>query len=188
MKTVSSLTLGFALILTAVMSAQAQNAASQARGDAHGNYEFEAHRVQTHQMHARDYAEIVFQQSQIKTPLPPEEAVEYVGSVKQSIASANKALDKLQAAHPKDEAVQKSAENIKKFHKSALAHCDMCESACKKPAEGNKTVVAKCCADMVKDLDAAQAETGKLMKHLKIEKISLLTKNHTGSAAPKKSE
>ncbi len=187
MKTVGSLVLGLALVLTGTMAAQAQNAASQARGDAHGNYEFEAHRVQTHQMHARDYAGIIYQQGQVKTPLPPEETAEYVGSVKQSIAAANKALDKLAAAHAKDEVVKKSVEKIKGFHKSALAHCGTCEDHCKKPVEGSKAAVAACCVDMVKDLDAAQAETAKLMKHLKIEKLTPL-KSQAGDAAPKKSE
>lgn len=188
MKTIRSLMLGAALVLTATLTAQAQNAASQARGDAHGTYEFQAHRLHTHQTHARDYAGIIFQQEQVKTPLPPEEKLEYVASVKQSITSANKALEKLEAAHPKDEVVKKSVEKIKALHKSALKHCDMCEGACKKPAEGSKDVISACCVDMVKDLDAAQAETEKLMKHLKIEKLTPLKKGATAEAPKKKAE
>ncbi len=170
MKIVGLLSLGLALALAAISPVQAQNAASQARGDAHGTYQFEAHRVYTHQTHARDYSQIVFQQGQLKEGLPPAETQEYVGAIKKSITSADKSLDKLQAAHPKDEAVKKSVDKIKKLHKAALAHCEMCDGECKKPEGGSKTVVADCCVEMTKNLDAARAETEKLMQHLKIDK------------------
>ena len=149
----------------------AQNAASQARGDAHGNYEFEAHRVYTHQTHARDYSQIVYQQGQLKTGLPNEETQEYVGAIKKSILSANKALDKLAAAHPKDEVVKKHVDSIKKLHAAALKHCEMCDGECKKVDAANKTVMADCCVEMTKNLTDARAETEKLMKHLKIDRL-----------------
>lgn len=163
--------LGLAVVaMTPDSIAYGQNAASQARGDGHGNYEFEAHRVLTHQTHARDYSQIIYQQGQLKEGLPMTETQEYVGAIKKSVLSANKALDKLAAAHPKDDVAKKHVDKIKKLHQAALAHCEMCDGECKK-AEGSKTVIADCCTEMTKNLNEARAETEKLMKHLKIERL-----------------
>lgn len=185
MQTLRVMTLSVALVFVSSMSVFAQNAASQARGDAHGNYQFEAHRLFTHQAHAQDYARIIHQQGQLKEGVSVEEAQDYVASIRKNIASANKALDKLAAAHPKDEAVKKSVEAIRKLHKNAISHCEMCEAECKKVAEADKAVIMKCCADMAKDLNAARAETEKLMKHLKIDHLPGLKAHHDDAAHSK---
>ena len=175
MKTFGLFSLSVALLLTGSLAVQAQNAASRARGDAVGNYQIWGHQVQTYQQHAQDRAQTLYYYSKSQEPLPKEEAKELVIGVRQDLTSANKALAKLKAEHAKEPDVLKQITLIEKHHARAHEVCDMAEEHCEKE-HGDRVVIADCCRDMWHELDAAQAETQKLLKRLKIEKLPSLKK------------
>lgn len=139
------------------------------------------HQVQSSQQHAQDQAQTLYYHGQAKEPLPKDDAKELVASMKKDLAAADKALNKLKADFAKNKEAVDLIESIKKHHAKAHEHCGMAEEACaKEPPE--KGAAADCCSDMYHELEAAKADTAKLLKSLKIEKLEAPKK-----PAPKKS-
>lgn len=159
---------------------QFRDAGAKIRGDA-----WSGGQARTYQSHARDYSRFLYYQAQCEEGLTPAQAQQYVGAIKQNISAANKALDKVQSANAKDEAVKKSIEKIKKIHEGVLAHCETIEGECQKP-DGSAVTICDCCVDMTKELDEASAETDKLLKHLKADPLPEMRKSGDKKAAPKK--
>ena len=170
MKISRLLPLSVALLLLGSMSVPAQNAASRARGDAAGNYQIWGHQVQTYQGHAQDRSQILYHYSRAQEPLPKEEAKELVTGIRADLTAADKALAKLKAEHAKEPEVVKQIAIVEKHHARAHEVCGMAEEHCLKE-HGDHVAIADCCRDMWTELDAAQAETQKLLKMLKIEKL-----------------
>src|SRR5262245_60649827 len=125
------------------------------------------HRVQSSQQHAQDHAQTLYYAPQ---PIPKDDAKELVAQMKKELAAADKALNTLKAEVSKNKEAVDLIESIKKHHAKAHEHCGMAEEACmNEPPE--KGEVGNCCADMYHELEAAKAETDKLLKMLKIAKL-----------------
>lgn len=158
--------------------AVAQNdAGAKIRGDA-----WNGGRVQTFQRHAQDRSQLLFYYSQTKEPLPKQEAKDLVSGIQKDLTEAEKALAKLKADHAKEPEVVKQIALIEKHHARAKEVCGMAAEQCEKE-HGDHVMVCDCCTDMWHELDAAQVETQKLLKMLKIEKLPIPKK-----AADKKAE
>ena len=155
-----------AVLFANVVTAVAQNdAGAKIRGDA-----WNGGQVQTYQRHAQDRAQMLHYYSQSETPVSKPEAKELVGGIRKDLTAADKALAKLKANHAKEPEVVKQITLIEKHHARAHEVCGMAEEHCLKE-HGDQVVIANCCSDMWHELDAAQVETQKLLKMLKIEKL-----------------
>lgn len=154
------------VLMSQVVFAQA-DAGAKIRGDA-----WNGGRVQTYQRHAQDRSQMLFYYSQSKEPLPKQEAKDLVSGIQKDLTEAEKALAKLKADHAKEPDVVKQIALIEKHHARAKEVCGMAAEQCEKE-HGDHVVVCDCCADMWNELDAAQVETQKLLKMLKIEKLPI---------------
>ena len=76
---------------------------------------------------------------------------------------------------------------IEKHHARANEVCSMAAEQCEKE-HGDHVMVCDCCADMWHELDAAQAETQKLFKMLKIDKLPIPKKAGDKKITDKKVE
>lgn len=154
------------VLMSQVVFAQA-DAGAKVRGDA-----WNGNQVRTYQQHAQDRSQMLFYYSQSKEPLPKQEAKELVGGIKKDLTAADKALAKLKADHAKEPEVVKQITLIEKHHARAHEVCDMAAEQCEKE-HGDHVAVCDCCAQMWTELDAAQTETQKLLKMLKIDKLPI---------------
>ena len=186
MKTLKILSASSLLALCFVLMSQvvfAQNdAGAKIRGDA-----WNGGQVRTYQRHAQDRSQMLFYYSQSKEPLAKTEAKELVTGIKKDLTAADKALAKLKADHAKDPEVLKQIALIEKHQARAHEVCGMAEEQCAKE-HGDHVVICECCADMWNELDAAQVETKKLLKMLKIEELPIPKKATDKKATDKKVE
>ena len=186
MKTLKILSASSLLALCFVLMSQvvfAQNdAGAKIRGDA-----WNGGQVRTYQRHAQDRSQMLFYYSQSKEPLAKTEAKELVTGIKKDLTAADKALAKLKADHAKEPEVVKQIGLIEKHQARAHEVCGMAEEQCEK-AHGDHVVICECCADMWNELDAAQVETKKLLKMLKIEELPIPKKATEKKATDKKAE
>ena len=171
MKTLKILSVSSLFALCFVLASQvtfAQNeAGAKIRGDA-----WNGGRVQTYQQHAQDRSQMLYQYAQPQSPVTKHEAKELVGGIKKDLSEADKALAKLKADHAKEPEVVKQIALIEKHHAKAHEVCGMAEEHCLKE-HGDHVAIADCCTDMWTEIDAAQIETKKLLKMLKIEKLPI---------------
>lgn len=167
MKSVAKLALVGActLVVSSLAFAQIRDAGSKIRGEA-----MQGHEAATYQRHAQDRSQILYHYSQTQQPIPKQEAKELVTGIKADIAASDKALAKLKAEHAKEPEVVKLIDGIVKHHAKAHQVCGMAEEECLKQ-HGDHVAIGNCCSDMWNELDAAQVETQKLLKLLKIEKL-----------------
>jgi hypothetical protein len=128
------------------------------------------HRIQSSQENAQRQAQTLNYYSQVQQPIPKDEAKELVATMKKELAAADKALAKLKADVEKDKEAVALIDSIKKHHAAAHEQCGMAEEACSKP-DADKVVIGDCCSEMYFELEAAKAETDKLLKMLKIGKL-----------------
>lgn len=128
------------------------------------------HSTQTYQRHARDNAQILYYYSQAPQQMPVVEAKAVVTTVQQNLTAADKALAKLKADHAKEPEVVKIIMAIEKHHAKAREACGMASEHCLKE-HPEQTAVANCCTAMWDELTAAEKETEKLLKLLKLEKL-----------------
>lgn len=139
------------------------------------------------QQHAQDRTQQLYYYNQIPKTVPKskDDAKEIVAGIKKDLTDSNKALDKLKAEVAKNKEAVDLIESIKKHNAKVHEHCGMAEEALMKH-EGESTELADCCADMYNELDAAKADTTKLLKLLKIDKLEPPKKADVKKAAPKK--
>lgn len=167
--TTSVLSLGSALLIAASVSladAQVRDAGSKIRGEA-----MAGHELQTYQRHAQERAQIFYHYNQAAQPLPRQEAQEQVAAIRKDLTAAQKALDRIKAEHAKDKDVLAQIALIHKHQAKAAEVCGMAEAECAKH-HGDQVLLGDCCSQMWHELDAAQTETQKLLKMLKIEKLA----------------
>lgn len=167
--TIRVLTVGSALLIAAsvnLANAQFRDAGSKIRGEA-----MAGHEVQTYQRHAQDRAQMLYYYSQAPQPIPKQQAQELVAGVRKDLTAAEKALEKIKVERAKDKEVLDQIALIKKHQAKASEVCGMAEELCAKE-HGDHVAVGDCCGQMWHELDAAQAETQKLLKMLKIEKLA----------------
>ncbi len=186
MKTLKILSVSSLFALCFVLVSQvafAQNeAGAKIRGDA-----WNGHQVRTYQQHAQDRSQLLHQYAQPQTPVTKQEAKELVGGIKKDLADADKALAKLKADHAKEPEVVKQIALIEKHHAKAHEVCGMAEEHCLKE-HGDHVAIANCCSDMWHEIDAAQVETQKLLKMLKIEKLPVPKKTAEKKPEAKKAD
>ena len=174
MKTLQTLALfGLTIVLTA--------ATGTAQDFLKADHKMLGHQVQSSQQHAQDQAQTLYYHGQAKEPLPKDDAKELLAGMKKDLAAADKSLAKLKADFAKNKDAVELIESIKKHHAKAHEVCGMAEEACMKD-HGDKVVVGDCCSEMYFEMEAAKADTTKLLKLLKIEKLETPKK-----PAPKKS-
>lgn len=130
----------------------------------------QGHELDAYQRLGQQRAQTLYYYAQTKEPVPMAEAKELASGFKKDLSSADAALAKLKTAHAKEPEVVKLIEVIEKHHAKAHHVCGMLEEACMKE-HGDHVVVGNCCSDMWHELEAAQVETKKLLKMLKIEKL-----------------
>lgn len=165
-----------ALTLGPVAFAQIRDAGSKIRDEA-----VQGHEARTYQRHAQDRAQILYYQyAQPQPQVTRQQATETVAAIRKDIKAADTALAKLKAAHAKEPEVVKQIEAIEKHQAKAHEVCSMTEKECAKE-HGDHAFCAACCSQMWHELDAAQSETQKLLKMLKLEKLE-----PPKQAAPKK--
>lgn len=153
-------------LLTSVLSAQQFNPGRIKALD----QAMQGHEVQAYQGLAQERAQVLYHYAQSKEPMPMAQAKELVTGIKKDLAASDAALAKLKEAHLKEPEVVKLIDTIEKHHKKAHEVCGMAEEACQKE-HGDHVVIGNCCSEMWHEIDAAKAETTKLLKMLKIEKL-----------------
>lgn len=131
-----------------------------------------AHGVDMYQRHVQDRSQVLYYYSQSQQPIPKAEATELVTGIKKDLTDSDKALAKLKTEHAKEPEVVKLINSIEKHHAKAHKVCEMAEEQCLKE-HGDHIVIGECCSEMWHEVDAARAETAKLLKLLKIEKLEL---------------
>lgn len=161
--------IGLALMFFIVSGAPAQNGASLDAGRKIRDGGV-AHGVQMYQRHAQDYSHMLYYHGQGTTPLNPGQAQQYVGGIKKNVELSGKALKSVQAAHPNDAQVKKSAEQIETHLAKVSQHCDMLDKECQK-ANADGVKICDCCVDIDQELKAAQEATGSLLKHIKADQL-----------------
>ena len=168
------------LALSSTEAFAQRDAGAKIRGDA-----WNGGQVQTYQQHAQDRSQMLYYYSQSQTPVSKPEAKELVGGIRKDLTAADKALAALKTEHAKEPEVVKQIALIEKHHARAHEVCGMAEEQCEKE-HGDHVVICDCCADMWHELDAAQVETKKLLKMLKIEKLPVPKKSTDSKATPDK--
>jgi hypothetical protein len=163
MKTVNWLALFGSVVFLAAAVAVAQDFTK-------ADHKMLGHRIQSSQEHAQRQAQTLYHYGQVQQPIPKDDAKEMLATMKKELAAADKALAKLKADVEKNKEAVELIESIKKHHANAHEQCGMAEEACAKP-DTDKVVVGDCCSEMYFELEAAKADTAKLLKLLKIEKL-----------------
>ena len=102
--------------------------------------------------------------------LPKPQLQEQVAAVRKEIVAADRSLETLKKQHAREPEVVQLIDSIELHHKKAHEHCGLAEELSKK--DYDHLALAECCSDMWHELDAAQVETDKLMKVLKLEKLA----------------
>lgn len=126
-------------------------------------------KTQGWQQQAHSQARSLYYYGKTQQPTPAQ-ATEHATAARQSIVAAQKSLAELKKSNPDNKEAQAAIAKIEEIQKKVLGHCDMVDKAL---AKGDHVEMCSCCADMVHDLDAANAEMTKLQKALKIETPAL---------------
>jgi hypothetical protein len=171
------------VVIGLFLAAAGQPARAQFSADAKisGNA-FRHYQARTYQQHARDYSQMLYYQARCAEPMNPQVAKQQAAAIRTNVAAANKELDKIKQAHAGKPDVAKTIDKIKERHAKVIVKCDELEQHLAM-ADKDTTVICDCCVDAIEELDAAAAETEKLMKDLKLEPLPKPTKT---SADPKK--
>lgn len=160
---------GLAIMLVVIPGVFAQNSGVRDAGSKIRDGGM-AHGVQMYQRHAQDRSQVLYYYSRAQQPIPKAEAKELVAGIKSDLTAADKALAMLKAEHAKEPEVVKLITSIEKHHAKAHEVCGMAEEQCLKE-HGDHVVIGDCCSEMWHEVDLARAETAKLLKLLKIEKL-----------------
>lgn len=148
-----------AAIMTAVFG---QSALAQGDAKMKGNYNF--WNAMGWQQHAQNQARSLYYYGQTQQPTPAQ-AAEHANAARAGVKTAQKSLAELKKENPDNKEAQAAIAKVEEIQKKVLGHCDMCDKARDK---GDNVEMCSCCADIVNDLEAANAEMSKLQKVLKI--------------------
>lgn len=165
MKTMIMLVLGLGVALTSVtVNAQSGNDDFSAGRKITGSV-YRPHTARTYQGHAINHAQVLRHYATTNATVPGDTAKEHATEVRKNLDKSFAELEKLDKDISKDKAAQALLAEIKAHHKKADAVCGTLETECLKQAADGK-VVASCCTDMLKELEAAYVAHDKLLKHL----------------------
>ena len=146
---------------TSVNTALAQRpASSKVTGNAYNFYS-----GGLHTRHATEHARVVQLYSENPGTVPADAVKHHAEQVQKNVAAAKSAL-----AKAKPLAKDKESQDLVKAIEAHYADCD---AHCKKLMAGgmDEKAMAACCGDLVKSLEAAQADHDKLMKKQGIEPL-----------------
>lgn len=167
--TASCLVLGFAVTAMGQANPAHQNVAG--RG-------YRPPTARTYQRTAREHAGALNYYGKTYKALPKETVQEHLAEVKRNVEAAQKEFSKVDAETKKDPEVVKSLKIIHDHHAKALEMCKMAEGESVKDIT-DTAKLCECCEGMQKELEAAEAEHAKMMKHLKMEPLDAHTKPAT---------
>ncbi|MDX1962017.1 MAG: hypothetical protein SFX18_02615 [Pirellulales bacterium] len=151
---------------------------------AKGNYGAGFQAGSTRQSAARGHARVIYNYGHGQPQVSRAIVKDNVQAIRSNLQGATKDFQALKEAHKDNAEVAKLVDSIVKHHNSALEKCDMVEGK-GDGAELESSVVCDCCADMTKDLHAAEEAAAQLGKLLKIEKM-MDPLQHKAHAAPKR--
>ena len=123
--------------------------------------------ARTYQRQAINHAQVLNYYGRSNSTVPTETAQEHAVEVRRNLTSSQKEISKLKTELKDDAEAQKLIAQIEDHNKKAVEHCGMLDAECAKQAPQG-TAVSSCCADMLKELQAADAAHEQLLKHLKI--------------------
>jgi hypothetical protein len=158
------------LLIGASTASAQRDAGSKIRGDM---YNFDSGGA--YQSHAYDHAQILNQYSETGQPVPKAVIQEQTQAIRTNVEGARRAYSNLSDATKNDTAAAKHLAEIESHHAKALKTCDMLDAQCAK-AEGDSATVCACCADVQKELKAAESAHDKLTKHLNMDKPAPVAK------------
>ena len=149
------------LVIANVADAQSYKRADhKITGDAYRPYT-----ARTYQRHAINHAQTLGHYGRTHTAVPVETAKEHGTEIRRNLEAAKKEVAKLTPEVKDDKVALELLADIQAHHTKAIAACDMLDAACAKPSPAG-VEIANCCADMVKELQAADELHDKLMQHL----------------------
>lgn len=141
-----------------------------------GEY-FRPHSASTYQRNAVSHAETLNYYGRRYSQVPAETAKEHAAEIRRNLNAAKKEYAKLGKEAKGNKKVQEHLAIIQQHQAKAEAMCDELE---KEATEG--TTIAACCADIAKELKAAEAENDKLLKTLGVEPLHKEAAPHTTPA------
>jgi septation ring formation regulator EzrA len=97
-------------------------------------------------------------------------AKSHAGEIRENVESSQRSYSMLKKATADNKPVQEQLDTIEKHHKAAMAAIDKLDEHCSKD-EAQHGDVGACCAEIHKELAAAEEAASKLMKELKLEKL-----------------
>ncbi len=146
-------------------SASAQmTGGAKARGDSYNFWQTQGWQQQT-----QSQARALYYYGQTAQPTPAQ-AKEHATAARQGVVNAQKSLAELKKSNPDNKEALAAIVKIEDIQKKVLGHCDMMDKAL---AKGDHVEMCSCCADIVHEVDAVNAEMTKLQKALKIESPAL---------------
>lgn len=159
--------LGIAAITLAMVGQSAigqDGAAAKAKGTAYNFW-----RSMGWQQQAHSQARALYYYGQTVQPTHTQ-AREHATAARQGVEKALQSLAGLKKDHEDNQDVLTAITRIEAIQKKVLGHCDMMDKAL---AKGDHVEMCACCADVVHEIEAANAEMSKLQKLLKIENPEL---------------
>ena len=138
----------------------------------------------THQRHAQEHVQILYNTLEVNPKAAPAVIQEQAAAVKVSLAKSDELLKSVKVAHAKDPEVVKLIDSILKHHSAAAAHCDMAADYIKNSDPAVK--IADCCADIHGEIEAAKKDMEKLKKLVKAEELTIPKKQADQKEADKK--
>ena len=181
-------TLHAAVVIGAVLSVSGAVARGANQPYFHAGWKMLGAEAVMGQQHAQDRAQTLYYYNQIPKTVPKshDDAKALVAGIKKDLGDADTALDKLKVEVAKNKEAVALIDSIKKHHAKAHEVCGMAEEICMKHHEGEDAALGDCCSDMWHEIDAAKADTAKLLKLLKIDKLEPPKKAEVTKAAAKK--
>lgn len=156
---------GLLAALPTTATAQIRGAASKVRGQ---DYHF--YTGSTYNRHAIDHSGVLNYYSSAEQPVPTDVAKQHSTAIRQNVESSRRSYSLLKKSTVDNKTAQQQLDTIEKHHKAALAAIDKLDACCAKD-EAAHGEVGTCCADIHKELAAADEAATKLQKELKLEKL-----------------
>jgi hypothetical protein len=133
---------------------------AKARGDVYNFWQ-----AQGWQQQAHSQARALYHYGQTEQPTPVQ-AKEHATAARQGVQNAQKSLAELKKANPDNKEAQAAIAKIEELQKKILGHCDMMDKAL---AKAEHVEMCNCCADILQEVDAVNAQFDKLQKALRID-------------------
>lgn len=149
-------------------SVDAQDAGAKQKGNVYNFWQ-----TMGWQQQAQTQSRALYYYGQTEQPTPAQ-AKEHATAARQGVTAAQKSLAELKKANPDNKEAQAAIAKLEVIQKKVLGHCDMMDQSL---AKGDHVEMCSCCSDIFNEIEAANVETAKLQKALKIEHTELPKKS-----------